>query len=427
MNNSGTTSDIESTTQSFASQRKQAATILRQAHRRLDAGLDASDSCGWAIALLPESRAAQGLMIDALLASAQHEQANTLITTLLRQRPGDWRLWRRRAQALLALDRADEAADAIDRTLAQRPNHRRTLLLAADIASRRGDCTSALIALERADAQHPHDAHIARRLIRSLIDNHRADEAAAVLEQMPDAPAELRAHVFRAQGRLLDARLTLEDAAYFELDDLRRERLLLALIDVLDEARDWPALQQWRSEGDTSPALARRLAETCLPSGCFTEGLHLLDAAKRIDGDFAEQRSPVEIALRAACGESDEATRLLSTPRLADRAIEPAARCGPWLRGLLGTIVAEQMNVREVRRAGADPSLNVLDGLLSGAVETFDAALRDHADADDDRSQSWQAMRDSCARLLHNGVEGDDRTAKQIAEAANDAHLRQAA
>lgn len=411
--------NVEMNIRAFASQRKQAATILRQAHRRFDAGLDASDSCGWAISLLPDSRSAQGLMLDALLASGQCEQANTVAITLLRQRPDDWRLWRRRAQALLALDRFEDATSAIDRALTMRPNHRRTLLLAADIATRRGDAAGALLALERADAQHPHDGQIARRLIGSLIDNNRADDAAAVLQQMPDAPAELRALVYRSQDRLLDARLTLEEAAYFELDELRRESLQLALIDVLDESRDWPALRQWRAHNDLSPAIARRLAETCLDSGAFAEGLRLLENAS---GDEASHdRSPVEIALKAAAGEVDEAARMLSAPHLADHAVEPASRCGPWLRGLLGTIVAEQTSVSDVRRAGADPSMNVLESLLPSAMESFDAALR--ARSDSDRVEMWQAMRDACERSLHGG--GED--ARQIPEAAPDAQLRQAA
>lgn len=371
-----------------------AAAALREARRRLRGGLDAADACGWAISMLPESRAAQRLMLDWLLASGQASAAATLAHTLLHAGGDDWRLWLRRAEALLALERIDEASTAIERTLAARPHHRRALLLKADIAARRHDHFALLAALECADTHHARDGEIARRLIEALLACDRPEDAAAVLEELPDAEPELQAAVLVAQGRLLDARITLQDAIGRESDEHRRAHLQLGLIDVLEQSADWPALRSLQASAEIDPLVAARLVESCLKMGAF-------DAAERLiaTSDAGTHRhAHVVAAIEAIRGEAPPTAACASISRAGDRELKPAARAEPWLRSLMGLAISEQIDAQGVRRAGADPALNVLDALLPAAIATFEVALQDQPDSP--KASQWQDMHHAAWRAM---------------------------
>lgn len=367
-----------------------AAHVLIEARRRVREGLDAADACGWAVALLPESRAAQRLMLDWYLRSGQPEQALTRTRALLRQRGDDWRIWIRRAEALLDIDRPDEAFEAIDRTLAQRPNHARALLLAAEIAARLGDHASALSMLERADAHHPRRADIAQPLVRALLANRRVADAAAVLDQLPHAEPELRAATLRAQGRLLDARQLLEKAIDVEPDASRREQLMLDLIDVLEAAGDWPALQRMLNRLDLAPSVAERLADAGLSMGAFDRALELFAQA----GSPVRREAPSHAAALAARGMDDRAIEALASPRVPDPRLNRNRRVEPWLRAMLGMAVIEQVDARHARRANADPTQAILPTLLPLAVAAFERAIAhdpEHANV-----HRWETMREMC-------------------------------
>ncbi len=368
-----------------------AASVLREARMRLRDRLDAGDACGWAIAMLPQSAAAQCLMLDWLLTSEQHAGAATLAHTLLHAEGDNWRLWLRRSEALLALGRLEEAEHAIDRVLAARPSHRRPLLIKAEIALRKGDHAVSLHVLESADRLHPRNREIAVRLIAALLANGRVEDADSSISEMHDAPSETVAAVLLAQHRLLDARLVLQHAADAEADSERHAMLTGMFIDVLERSGDWPALRAMSDGGIAlHPHIAARLAEARLAMGDLDAAQQLLEAA----GIATQRRVHVAAAIASITGDTERSSTCRA-PRIADPEFTSARRCEPWMRSMIGLIAAEQIDVRHARKAGADPSHNVLDMLLSEAITTLEAAV--HRDPHAARTDTWRRMIDNAS------------------------------
>ncbi|MHC4969245.1 MAG: hypothetical protein ACYTF4_11575, partial [Planctomycetota bacterium] len=198
--------------------RERAARLLRDA-RRLGpegrqnlAGTDADEAVEWAYSTMPDSLGARRLKIQMLLRQGNLEAADTLIAQGLLQRPTNASLSYLRARSLFAQGKLAPARRELRLVLAKRPRHRGTLELAGRVAFGLGDrrCTVAL--LERAERRRPDDG-IRSLLTEVWLESGRPDMARAVLRRMAAPTALLQARVLRAEGRLLEARETLEKAA----------------------------------------------------------------------------------------------------------------------------------------------------------------------------------------------------------------------
>jgi tetratricopeptide (TPR) repeat protein len=390
--------------------RARAAEFLREARRCLALDLDASDACHWALILLPTSGATQRAMIDCLQRCGALDDAAALVSAGLLQRgERDWKLWLRRARILLAQRRLSDAHHAIERAIALQPRRFGPLLLAADIARAMDDHELALHRLERAGALRPRHAHLAPRMIDSLLALDRADDAAAVMEQVDDPPADLAARVLTAQRRLCDARQALESARSHEhAGDLRHSRVLQGqLIEVLERMGDWPALRAMAAERATranaltdDPVLATRLASALLSMGECATAASLCQKAGARAGDrahCADALATLAVA-SAVLGDHAAAAAHLADFRAARQTADHASEARAWLRGLLGVIVAEQCDVRAARRAGADPAASVLQPLLHRVLAAFDRGLA--AEADSPQARRWHTLRQRCERAL---------------------------
>jgi len=429
--------------------RREAAGILRQARQRLDAGLDAGDVCGWAMTLLPESRAAQRVTIDWLLRSGQVEHALTLTSGALLRRRGDAGIWFRRARALVLANRADDARSAIDRALALRPHHRPSMLLAAEIAQHQNEGEREIELLERARLARRDDDAATIRLIEALLRRTGGGQATALaraeslLQQVACLRVDLAARILARRGQLLDARLELEAALEFTNDADERHRLLLALVSVLQQAGNWAELRRLaeRYLESVSPAagsaqgvrvaaaiacdveLAVSLASALLAVGAFAAAAQALDAC-------GSPNHPEILAVRTilAAAADDRVAALESLGRLRAASGSPAQQSAGqpsrWLRSLMGLVVREQTDVAHARRAGADPMASVLDHLLPKAHATLEAAAVDQPATRE--SRRWQALADLChSAQVHAQAARPAQTAEFRSEHA--ARVRQAA
>ncbi len=412
--------------------RVSAASVLREARNGLALGIDASDSCHWALMLLPFSRAAQRAMIDWLARSGALDDAAALISAaLLQHGEDDWKLWLRRARVMHLLDRQPEADLAIRRVFEHRGDHRHfgALMLAANIARAVYDPEQARTRLQRADGRRPRKADVAQRIVDEMLALDRADDAAHVLGEMPNAPAALAARVLISQRRLRDARDLLESALAIAKDPAHRTSLSLQLIDLLQQIGDWPALRAMTAEEnviDAPPALAIRLAQSALSRGEFETAINLsraaLEAGDSVDRDRALERLCV---ISASQGDGQAAAEFLAERRAANKAMNPAAEAPLWLSAVLGTLAAEHCDPRAARRAGADPAVSVLDPLLRRTAAVFDSALAGdldsaaaHGDVHKEREilsptsevSRWQRHRAMCERALHTPSWPDARS-----------------
>lgn len=378
------------------------AAHVREARRRLRHALDAGDACGWAVAMIPQSVAAQCLMLDWLLSSEQNAAAATLSHTLLHAEGANWRLWYRRSRALLALDRLDEAEHAIDRVLGDRPSHRGALLIKAELASRTGRNAAALHVLESADRLHPRHPDIAAKLMSALLEAGRVHDAQSIIDEMPDPPMLTRVAVLIARNRLLDAQLLLHDALDHDSDPAHRSQIESMLIDVHERAGNWPALRAMSDRvTPLHPRNAARLAEAMLAMGDLDASQQLIEA----NGPTTQRQAHVTAAIASMKG-SHERHHAYRSPRMTDDEFTVAGRAAPWLRSLMGLIVAEQIDVQHARRAGADPSHNVIDMLLRESITTLEAAIdRDPHGA---HVSEWQDMIDSALTTLSLADDAQD-------------------
>jgi tetratricopeptide (TPR) repeat protein len=351
--------------------REAAARLLRDAHRVLgDDSDDADDAVEWAFSALPDSLGARRLKIEMLLRQGNLEAADTLIAQGLLQRPTNASLSCLRARSLFAQEKLALAGRELRLVLSRRPRHRGALELAGRVARGLGDSKRAVHFLERAERRRPDD-EIKSLLAEAWLDCGRPGMARKVLRRMAAPTAMLRSRVLRADGRLLEARETLERAAADTAADDHAE-VTAQLIELLEETSDLQRLRRILESVDTDqPAVLARAGMAWLSMGAFHTAAVRMAQLARIRG----HRADALVVLMVAAS-------LIKRPRLANRALErlrhiaePVDRetvAEAWGRGLLGRLLLDQCSAR---RAGSDPHTGRLHELLREASGVFEEAL----------------------------------------------------
>jgi len=383
--------------------RVEAARLLRAARSSDLTG--ENEAVEWAFAAMPDSRHARLLAARQRLACDDTEMADALLIRGLLQRPSDPSYTALRARSLLMQGKLSEADKEIGLAVSERPNHVRTLRLAADIATASDDPARAIDFLHRARGERPQCEDIKARLTEVLIDAGRIDQASAVLQTMGAPSAVLRARLLRAQGRILDAIELLDTAQAAsndsrDLDEIRRE-----FIDMLEEVGDFGRLGALlRRIGSDHPELVLRASTACLTLGQFREAILRVAPLRRRLRDRPRALSILVVAASMA-GRMSLARRALGRLQQAGDGARPAVMAELWRRALTARLFADQGNPRE---AGADRNVSLLLPLLETAVEVFaeeaDAEIRS-VQGNDGRIQNLHRHRAACLAAMGRGAE----------------------
>ena len=187
--------------------RAAAAELLRAA-RVTGAG---DETIEWAFTAMPDRRAALRLRIDQLLAHDNFEAADALIGRGLRRRPTDASLSLLRARSLFAQDKLDTAARELRLVLAQRPHHAGAMTLAGQVQMKLGRPLLAVRHFQRAATRRPSD-HATATVASAWLAAGRTRTARDVVELMENPPPLLTSRLLAAEGRLLEAIDTLDQA-----------------------------------------------------------------------------------------------------------------------------------------------------------------------------------------------------------------------
>jgi tetratricopeptide (TPR) repeat protein len=345
--------------------REAAARLLRDARSN-----DADDAVEWAYLTIPECLGARRLKIRMLLRQGNLEAADALIAQGLLQLPTNASLSYLRARSLFAQGKLEPAGRELRLVLAKRPRHRGALELAGRVARGLGDARRAVALLERAERRRPDD-QIRSLLVEAWLDGGRPNMARKVLRRMAAPTALLRAGVFRAAGRLLEARELLEQAA---ADPTAADHtdVMTELIDLLEETSDLQRLRRVLEPVDTDrPAVLARAGMAWLTMGAFhTAAVHMAKLA-RVRG-FRAQALLVLMVAAAMVNRSRLADRALERLRRIAEPIDQTTVAQAWGRGLLGRLLLDQCSAR---KAGADPHTGRLRQLLQDASGVFAEAL----------------------------------------------------
>lgn len=209
-----------------------------------------------------------------------------LLDDLDAQRPGLTRALELRGQALLGLGRPAEAAEALRKAAAQRPEARTLHLLglALEAAGDRRTARDALREALQSEADPALRAEIHRALGRVHASTGRPDRAARELRKGLRALADLPEEERQPSQRRLQIDLAAALLARGELAEARA---------VLDEA-----LPEGAAPSDNEPAL-RTLGHLLMREGRFAQSLPCLEALLRLRPDDLEVATD---AARAALG-----------------------------------------------------------------------------------------------------------------------------
>jgi tetratricopeptide (TPR) repeat protein len=363
--------------------RKAAARLLRDARHACalgpegrqnkagtDARDDADDAVEWAYSTMPDSPGARRLKIQMLLRQGNFEAADAVIARGLLQRPTSASLSYLRARSLFTQGKLAPASRELRLVLAQRSRHRGALELAGRVAHGLGDTRLAVALLERAERRRP-DEGIRCLLAEVWLDGGRPDMARAVLRRMTAPTALLQARALRAEGRLLEARETLEKAAGCDATGDRAD-ITTGLIGLLEETSDLQRLRRLLEPVDTDqPAVLARAGMSWLSMGAFHTAAIRMSKLARVRGYRAQ--ALVVLTVAAAMGNRPRLARLgLARLRRIDEPTEPKIVADAWGRGLLGRVLLDQCSAR---KAGSDPYTGRLQQLLRDASGVFEEAL----------------------------------------------------
>jgi tetratricopeptide (TPR) repeat protein len=345
--------------------REAAARLLRDARSN-----DADDAVEWAYLTVPECLGARRLKIRMLLRQGNHEAADALIAQGLLQLPTNASLSYLRARSLFAQGKLDPAGRELRLVLAKRPRHRGALELAGRVARGLGDARRAVALLERAERRRPDD-QIRSLLVEAWLDGGQPNMARKVLRRMAAPTALLRAGVFRAAGRLLEARELLEQAAT-DRTAVDHTDVMTELIDLLEATSDLQRLRRVLEPVDTDrPAVLARAGMAWLAMGAFHTAAVNMARLARVRG-FRAQGLLVLMVAAAMVNRSRLADRALERLRRIAEPIGPPTVAQAWGRGLLGRLLLDQCSAR---KAGADPHTGRLRQLLQDASGVFEGAL----------------------------------------------------
>jgi len=266
-----------------------AAAHLREA--RMLSGVDAAEAVAWARCAAPLSLPALKLEVRLLRGLGDDSAADALIAQGLLLRPADPGLLLLHAERLLERSRPARAVELLDRALARRPMHRRTLLTAGRAAMAVGEVHRAIeLARTAIDARRQDPAEAARLLFDALIADEDFDGAEAAIEMIEPSPIALRARLLRARGRPADALALIEAAAHRGLDDEAR----CEWIDLLESTGDLPRLTAVLEDiADAGPIVALRAAKAWLWLGDFEAALR---TAKQVERRTSVRREALLVA-----------------------------------------------------------------------------------------------------------------------------------
>jgi tetratricopeptide (TPR) repeat protein len=345
--------------------RQSAARLLREARIH-----DADEAVDWAYSTVPDSLGARRLKIRMLLRQGNLEAADTLIAQGLLQRPTNASLSELRARSLFAQGKLAPANRELRLVLAQRPRHRATLELAGRVAFGLGEHGRAASLLERAERRRPDDG-IRSLLTEVWLEAGRPDRARAALRRMVAPTALLQARVLRAEGRLLEARETLEKAAASAATGDRAE-ITTGLISLLEETSDLQRLRRTLQTVDIDqPAVLARAGLSWLGMGAFHAAAVQMAKLARVRGHRAQALVVLTVAA-AMINRMRLANRAMTRLRRTPEPVEPGIVAEAWGRGLLGRLLLDQCSAR---KAGSDPHTGRLQQLLADASGVFAEAL----------------------------------------------------
>jgi hypothetical protein len=233
-----------------------------------------------------------------------------------------------------------------------------------------GEARRAAAHFERAEERRPDD-EIRSMLVEAWLADNRPEMARRVLERMTAPPTLLRAGVLRAEGRVLEARETLEHAARDPTAD-EHEAVMCALIDLLEVTSDLQRLRRILAPADTRhPAVLARAGLAWLAMGAFHTAVVLMARLARVPGYRADALVVLMVAA-AMANRPRLAGRALGRLRCIGEPIDQKAVAEAWGRGLLGRVLVDQCSTR---KAGSDPQAGRLQQLLRDASQVFEEAL----------------------------------------------------
>jgi tetratricopeptide (TPR) repeat protein len=319
----------------------------------------------WAFWMMPESMPARRMWIEQLIRQHDYESADALIARGLLVRPTDAALTLLRARSLVAQGRDEEAARELNLVLARRPHHAGALELAGRAALRLGRALDAAGFLERAGRRRPGEE---RRclLAEAWLDAGRPRLARRVVRSMIAPPPLLVARLLRAEGRLLEAVETLEQAARH---GDAGEAIVVALIDLIEETGDAARLRALLGTvAPDRPGALARCASSWLATGAFRTAALRMARLARVPGHRAAGLVRLMVAA-AMMGRLGLARRALGRLRRLDEPVDRLAVAEVWARGLLGRLLADQCSPAAVADDGGGRGR--LRGLLRGAAVVF--------------------------------------------------------
>jgi tetratricopeptide (TPR) repeat protein len=348
--------------------RPAAAVLLHAAHIT-----DASDeSIEWAFTAMPDRRAAQRLRIGQLLAHGDYEAADALIGSGLRKRPTDASLSLLRARSLFAQDKFDAAAREMRLVLAQRPHHAGAMELAGQVQMKLGRPLRAVRHFQRAATRRPGDRATAL-VAHAWLAAGRTRTARDVVELMQNPPPLLTARLLAAEGRLLEATDTLDEARC-KAHGTEYQDILCELITRLEAQGDLARLRRILVEvSNDHPVVLARAGNAWLSMGAFHTAAIRMATLARIRG-YRARATTVLMVAAAMLNRTSLAERALRRLRRLDEPVEQSDVSEAWCRGLFGRLLLDQCSAR---RAGADPHTGRLQRLLRDARTIFEDLLAD--------------------------------------------------
>jgi len=352
--------------------RMEAARVLRAARRA--AAEKADEAIDWSFACMPDRRGPCRLKIQRLLDQGNTEAADALIGQGLLQRPNDPSLGLLRARSLATQGLLTHADRGLRQVLSQRPEHVGALTLAAEVASQQMNHPRAVQFLEQALRRRPHDDGIKATLVGALIEVESLHRAEVVLVSMTPHPPALASRLRRAQGRPLDAVNLLRKALQVTANTARRDELLVALIEAMEEIGDVRGIQSVVAQATEDHPRARLGAARALMSqGNFRTATELI-ASTAQRPQWRRQALHHLVVTVTQIGRHDLARQSLQELNATSGGVDHRLMSECWLRAFRGRIIRRQRNAQQ---AGRDPSLTMLQPMLTDAVLTLEMQLLD--------------------------------------------------
>ncbi len=355
--------------------RLEAAHLLRASRSASPEQID--EAVDWAFAALPDRKHARLIAIRRMLHHGDTAMADAQISQGLLQKPTDPSLTLLHAQSLFMQGQPRRAEREIRLVLKQRPQHKATLLLAAEIADTLGQYPDAIDRLERALERDPDSDLIKSRLVQILLNAKCVNRAREVLRKMKSPMPVLEARVLREQGRIVEATDLLETARQTGPDGQATStycKTLCELIDLLEHSGSLPRLRELLREISEDPA-ADDATKVRVGKAYLTVG-EFRTAARRMAGFRRKERSqPDAMAVLVV------AAAMLDRMKLAELALarlqrtpvgaNPRIFTDLWRRAQTARLFLDQ---HSSQKAGADRNTSLLRPLMQSALDALQSS-----------------------------------------------------